>query len=222
MPTHDPIDPKDPKAPQKPGSDYVGYEVSDVNVRSIVVFLASLGAFVGVFFLLCFAMGKVINYRITEHDGPPNQWNQALEPTEKKRQDLTSNAVMEQQQLNRMVQRFPTPRLQTDDGNEEIAEMHAREDLLLNYYSWVDRPSGKLRIPISRAMELVVQHGLPVAPAQQQNEPLMAGDRAPVVAIPLTDGFARTGYEQQYMETIEQQRMRGEKPGEQAALGSNR
>ena len=28
-------------------------------------------------------------------------------PTETKRQDLTSNAVMEQQQLNRMVQRFP-------------------------------------------------------------------------------------------------------------------
>ena len=27
-------------------------------------------------------------------------------------------------------------------------------------------------------------------------------------------------YEQQYMETLEQQRMRGEKPGEQAALGT--
>ena len=62
-----------------------------------------------------------------------------------------------------MVQRFPTPRLQTDDGNEEIAEMHAREDLLLDYYSWVDRSSGKVRIPISRAMQLIAQHGLPVA-----------------------------------------------------------
>ena len=54
-------------------------------------------------------------------------------------QDLTSNAVMEQQQLNQMVQRFPTPRLQTDDGDQDIAEMHAREDLLLDHYSWVDR-----------------------------------------------------------------------------------
>jgi hypothetical protein len=50
----------------------------------------------------------------------------------------------------------------------------------------------------------------------------MSGDRAPVVTVPLTDGFARTGYEQQYMETIQQQRMRGEKPGEQAALGGSR
>ncbi len=215
MPTHDPVD------PHKSGSDNVGYEVSDVNVRSTVVFLASLFAFVGVFFVFCFGMGKVINNAIRESDGPPNKWNQAIEPTEKKRQDLTSNAVMEQQQLNQMVQRFPTPRLQTDDGNEEIAEMHAREDLVLDYYSWVDRSTGKVRIPISRAMELVVQHGLPVAPAEQ-SEPLMAGDHTPVVAVPLTDGFARTGYEQQYMETMEQQRMRGEKPGEQAALGSSR
>ena len=50
----------------------------------------------------------------------------------------------------------------------------------------------------------------------------LAGDKPPVVTVPLTDGFARTGYEQQYLETLEQQRERGEKPGEQAALGSNR
>jgi hypothetical protein len=115
------------------------------------------------------------------------------------------------------VQRFPTPRLQTDDGNEEIAEMHAREDLLLDYYSWVDRSSGKVRIPIARAMQLIAQHGLPVADPEH-TETLLAGDKAPVVTVPLTDGFARTGYEQQYRETVEQQQQRGEKPGEQAAL----
>src|SRR5580658_7714893 len=112
MPTHDPHYQDDPKAPL---ADSPGYEVTDVNVRSIVVFLASLGAFVGVFFIFCFGMGKVINNAIIKSDGPPNKWNQAIEPTEKKRQDLTSNAVMEQQQLNRMVQTFPTPRLQMDD-----------------------------------------------------------------------------------------------------------
>ncbi len=218
MPTHDPNHSNEPR-PLPPGSP--GYEVTDVNVSGIVVFLAALGAFVGVFFIFCFGMGKVINTAILKSDGPSNQWNAGTQPRGK-REDLTSNVVMQQQQLNQMVQRFPTPRLQTDDGNQEIAEMHAREDLLLNYYSWIDRPSGKVRIPISRAMQLIAQHGLPVAPAQQQTEPLMAGDKAPVVATPLTDGFARTAYEQQYMDTIEQQRMRGEKPGEQAALGASR
>ena len=99
-------------------------------------------------------MGKVINTAILKSDGPPNKWNMIGAQPTGKRQDLTSNAVMEQNQLNQMVQRFPTPRLQTDDGNQEIAEMHAREDLLLNYYSWVDRSSGKVRIPIARAMQI--------------------------------------------------------------------
>jgi len=214
MPTHDPHYHDDPKAPL---ADSPGYEVTDVNVKGIVVFLASLFAFVGVFFIFCFGMGKVINTAIIKSDGPANKWNQIGSQPRGKREDLTSNAVMEQNQLNQMVQRFPTPRLQTDDGNEEIAEMHAREDLLLDHYSWVDRSSGKVRIPIARAMQLIAQHGLPVADPEH-TETLLAGDKAPVVAVPLTDGFARTGYEQQYMETMEQQRMRGEKPGEQAAV----
>jgi hypothetical protein len=225
MPTHEPPnhDPHDPNSPDyNPGADSPGYEVTDVNVKGIVVFLASLFAFVGVFFIFCFGMGKVINTAILKSDGPPNKWNMIGAQPTGKRQDLTSNAVMEQNQLNQMVQKFPTPRLQTDDGNQEIAEMHAREDLLLNYYSWVDRSSGKVRIPIALAMQIIAKNGLPVAPEEQTVEPLMAGDRAPVVTVPLTDGFARTGYEQQYMETLEQQRMRGEKPGEQAAVGANR
>jgi hypothetical protein len=212
MPTHDPIEPQQPQN--------VGYEVTDVNVNGIVVFLASLGAFVAVFFVFCFGMGKVINTAILKSDGPLNKWNKIGAPPQGKRQDLTSNAVMEQNQLNQMVQRFPTPRLQIDDGNQEIAEMHTREDLLLDNYTWIDRASGKIRIPITRAMQIIAEHGLPVAPQEEQTEPLMAGDRVPVVTMPLTDGFARTGYEQQYLETLEQQRLRGEKPGEQAALGN--
>src|ERR1700728_3757084 len=194
MPTHDPHNQNDPLDPHKPLGDSPGYEVTDVNVNGIVVFLASLAAFVGVFFIFCFGMGKVINTAIIKSDGQSNKWNQVGSQPRGKREDLTSNAVMEQQQLNQMVQRFPTPRLQTDDCNEEIAEMHAREDLLLDYYSWVDRSSGKVRIPIARAMQIIAEH-LPVAPEEQTSEPLMAGDRAPVVTVPLTDGFARTGYE---------------------------
>jgi hypothetical protein len=197
MPTHDPIEPKNP------GVDSPGFEVTDVTVNGIVDFLASLFAFVGVFFVFCFGMGKVINTAILKSDGPPNKWNEIGATPTGKRQDLTSNAVMEQQQLNRMVQRFPTPRLQTDDGNLEVAEMHAREDLLLDHYSWIDRSSGKLRIPVARAMQLVADR-LPVASAEQTTEPLMAGDRIPVVTPPLTDGFARTGYEQQYLVTLRQ------------------
>jgi hypothetical protein len=93
-----------------------------------------------------------------------------------------------------MTQTFPTPRLQTDDGNQEIADQHAKEDLLLEHYTWANQAQGKVRIPIERAMELIAQNGLPVAPAAVE-APLMTGDIKPVVTVPLTNGFARTGYE---------------------------
>jgi hypothetical protein len=44
-------------------------------------------------------------------------------------------------------------------------------------------------------MQIIAQKGLPVAPAVQQ-APLLAGDQKPTITVPLTTGFARTGYEQ--------------------------
>jgi hypothetical protein len=111
-----------------------------------------------------------------------------------------------------MTQNFPTPRLQTDDGNQEIADLHAKEDLLLEHYSWANQSQGKVRIPIERAMELIAQSGLPVAPAVAE-APLLTGDSKPVVAVPLTNGFARTGYEhdQAVLEAVEGKRTEQQK-----------
>ena len=190
----------------KQDSEHPGYETQDVSVGGIITFLAGLSGFVIVFFFFCFAMGKGINYLLLKQDGPRDKWHAnevtlGATPTGDKREDLTSNAVMEQRQLQQMTQVFPTPRLQMDDGNQDVADLHAREDLLLNYYSSsADLPAGTIRIPIDRAMELIVQRGLPQAPAAQGTTTLMAGEHAPTVAAPLTNGFARTGYE---LETIE-------------------
>ncbi len=52
-------------------------------------------------------------------------------------------------------------------------------------------------------MELIAQRGLPVQQQTQQAEPLMAGDSAISVQVPLTDGFARTAYEQELRERLE-------------------
>ena len=186
-------------------SEHPGYEIEDVSVVGIVTFLAGLSGFVIIFFFFCFAMGKGINYLLVQHDGPQDKWHsdgmRMGSPDSTKREDLTSNATMQQRELQQMTQVFPTPRLQMDDGNQDVADLHAREDLLLNYYSSsADLPAGTIRIPIDRAMELIVQRGLPQAPAAQGTTTLMAGEHAPTVAAPLTNGFARTGYE---LETIE-------------------
>ena len=191
----------------KHDSEHPGYETQDVNVGGIVVFLAGLAGSVLVFFLFCFVMGKALDSWLLHSDKTTAKtWGADLSepgvtPHGQKRDDLKSNAEIEQDQLNSVAQAFPTPRLETDDGNQDIADLHAREDLLLNFNTTSsDLQNGAVRIPIDRAMQLVVQRGLPAAPASTQKTTLMAGESVPAVHAPLTDGFARTGYE---LETIE-------------------
>jgi len=45
-------------------------------------------------------------------------------------------------------------------------------------------------------MELVAQRGLPVAD-KVDHAPLLTGDVEPTVVVPLTNGFVRTGFEQE-------------------------
>lgn len=209
---HDPLRPEgnDPHRSHVRDTENPGYEIKDVNVGGVVTFIAGLSGFLLIFFVFCFFMGKAINYAIAKHDGAADRWHGSLNepgqtPRGQKREDLTSNAVMEQRQYQDMVQAFPTPRLETDDGNQDTADLHAREDLLLDYNSTsADLPAGTVRIPIDRAMELIVQRGLPKPPASVQAEPVMVGDAAPSITVPLTNGFARTGYELSTIETREQ------------------
>jgi hypothetical protein len=210
---HDPLRPTgghDHPVPSVRDPEHPGYEVEDVNVGGIVTFVAGLSGFLVIFFVFCFFMGKAINYALAKQDGPANKWHEGQgdlggTPRGEKREDLTSNAVMEQRQLAQMTQSFPTPRLEMDDGNQDTADLHAREDLLLSYYSSsTNLPAGTIRIPITRAMQLIVQQGLPKPAAAAQPAPLMAGETEPTVQSPITDGFARTGYELDTIEAREQ------------------
>jgi hypothetical protein len=54
----------------------------------------------------------------------------------------------------------PEPRLQTDP-RDDMANLRRSEDDVLDSYGWVDRNAGVVRIPIERAMTLVVERGLP-------------------------------------------------------------
>jgi hypothetical protein len=201
-------------------SDHPGYETTDVNAGGIAVFLAGLFGSVLVFFVFCFVMGKVINSAIEKDDGPTTKWNTQSDfagaaTTNGKRQDLVSNAEMQQKELNQMTSTFPEPRLDIDDGNQATADLHAREDLLLNNYSVVD--GATIRIPISRAMELIAQRGLPVNAQGGAPTIDMAGDEKPAVQTPLTTGFARTGYELEVIEAREQKLSYGKAEGETKA-----
>lgn len=201
-------------------TEHPGYETTDVNTNGIVVFLAGLFGSVCVFFLLCYGLGILINGGIKKEDGPSTKWNRPSTfagPADGKRQDLVNNAEMEQREIQQMTTTFPEPRLDIDDGNQATADLHAREDLLLNNYSTSPGEGGSIRIPISRAMELIAQRGLPVNTPTGAGAPLMVGDERPTVQAPLTSGFARTGYELQTIEAREQKLSYGKAIGENKA-----
>ncbi len=182
-----------------------GYETSDVNVNGVAVFLAGLLGSVFVFFIFCFVMGRVINNALVKADGPVSKWNAAAgEATGSKRQDLASNPEMQQKELNKLTTSFPEPRLDIDDGNQSTADLHAREDLLLDHYSRSAGEGNAVRIPIERAMELIAQRGLPVNERPASTSVQMFGVVRPEVRAPLTSGFARTGYELGVIEAREQ------------------
>jgi len=52
------------------------------------------------------------------------------------------------------------PHLQIN-SKEELAEFRAKEEAQLNTYGWINQTAGIVRIPVDRAMDLLLQRGLP-------------------------------------------------------------
>jgi len=205
MPTHNLNDP-DHGSEKHEVDASAGYERSDASVTGIAVFLVSLLIFVAVTGMLCYGIGGWLNARMNREDGPNSKWTKTADV--RQLGNLPSSPEL-QNKVAEITQTFPTPRLLIDDGDQDVADLHAREDLLLLNYSWVDQSKGTVRIPIEQAMQLIAQRGLPVAPAVNTQAP-MTGEVAPTVTVPLTDGFARTSYEQDEAERAGLRQQQGE------------
>lgn len=72
----------------------------------------------------------------------------------------------------------PPPLIQEHPGGE-LATYMEQQDHLLDSYGWVDRKAGIVRIPIARAMDLLLQKGLPVRPLGQVTRAVSAPHELP-------------------------------------------
>ena len=61
----------------------------------------------------------------------------------------------------------PQPQLQKTPI-QDLQQMRAAEDQLLNSYGWVDQSKGVVRIPIDQAIDMLAKRGLPVAAARRR------------------------------------------------------
>ena len=79
----------------------------------------------------------------------------------------------------------PQPRLQVQPGFD-LKSYCELEQQQLTTYGWVDHHNGFVRIPVDRAMEMVLQKGLPARSVEQAG-----GDSAAVIpAAPMVMGVA--------------------------------
>lgn len=110
-----------------------GHEAKDANVRGIVLTAIGLAAGIG---LVLLASGWVVGV-------------------------FTTGAPRAQVSQARMSSELPPPpRLQVNPA-QDWQTLHARDEAWLNGYGWVDRQAQTVHIPIQRAMDLIVQRGLP-------------------------------------------------------------
>lgn len=75
---------------------------------------------------------------------------------------LEGGAKRRDPQLSPLIgsQVAPTPRLQENPA-ADLRRMRAAEDRALDRYRWIDKERGVVQLPIDRAMEILLEEGLP-------------------------------------------------------------
>jgi hypothetical protein len=122
----------------RPRRENAGYEKRDANAKwifGIVAFLIISGL------IMHFALAGVMA-RLEKRRFPPDAWQGA------------------RRSPGATVPASSVPHLQIMPA-VDFAEFRSRDETQLNTYGWVNRTSGVVRIPIARAMELLLERGLP-------------------------------------------------------------
>lgn len=82
----------------------------------------------------------------------------------------------------------PSPRIQANPASDMQSYLQSQQSIL-NSYGWIDRQNGIVRLPIDRAMELLLERGLPARTSAP--EPNKAAPPKTTNAFP--DGAASGG-----------------------------
>lgn len=125
-----------------PSDKQRGYETQDLNVGAVGKFL------IGLFALICLTLVAM---------------NELFQYFEQRaiRRDVPLPPMLETREVP------PEPRLQVAPA-ADLHRLRATEQELLTTYGWVDRERGIVRIPIERAMDLLLERG-PILPSRPRS-----------------------------------------------------
>jgi hypothetical protein len=126
-----------------------GYETRDANTRGVFSFLLILA--------LVLAFTLLVSWGLFRYFAAEQAHRAPASPFAETRQ-LPSG-----------------PQLQVNP-RQDFLKFHADQEQSLESYAWENRDAGTVRVPIERAMELLLQKGIPVAGETSNRE---AGKPAP-------------------------------------------
>jgi hypothetical protein len=137
----------------------VDYERADLSAQGIVLFLLGLlvaGVFIELVLWGMFRFMAKSDVLFPQSQANPMMSTQKLAPAPAPRSVLQNNPPED-------VSIFPEPRLQTRDWVDMDKFLYSEQKTLNPDQPFMD-PSGAIHIPISQAMKLIEQRGLPVRP----------------------------------------------------------
>jgi len=146
------------------------YERRDIGIGGVLYFMAGLAVAA---IIIHFVIAGL--YRYLENRSEAQQ--KAISP-------LVTNPVRDTRSLppqfktdsegtdyEKYLQKsFPTPQLEIDERTE-LYKIRLYEENTLSTYDYVDKDAGTVRIPIDRAMDLLVQRGLPTRSQSAESAP---------------------------------------------------
>jgi len=116
------------------GSGDSNFEARDAHIRPLFLFLVGLAVLCVASFLIARSLQHRWNLEVDSRSAP--------HPMQEVRSTPTAPLLQ------------PTTRV-------DLAEHRAKEDAILNGYGWIDAENDVVHIPVQRAMELLLERGLP-------------------------------------------------------------
>jgi hypothetical protein len=113
-----------------------GHEISDLNPKSIAFFAGALAAIIALAFVTVYVMSYLFLKTAIRSQTTPSPLSYTSEPA-------------------------PESSLEVKPGRD-LKTMRAEEDKILKSYAWIDKEKNIVRIPIDRAIDILVERGLPV------------------------------------------------------------
>jgi hypothetical protein len=89
---------------------------------------------------------------------------------------------------------IPAPPLLQVHPHQELIDYCAEQQKGVNTYAWVDQQSGVVRIPVDRAMDLILAKGLPARNSTEASGPASYTPVTPATVAGETDVQGQCGY----------------------------